>query len=256
MEATWCIPSYRRPDGCASRTLALLRRLGVLDTAMVEVWLSDPAEHDAYAAAMDAAGLYAAIRSGEPTLRANRAAAMHLHRGEPVMFADDDIDDLLVLAGNGASLRPAGPEDAAALLAAGFGECGYHGLRMWGVAPVANHYFLRRTITAGRSFCIGSLYGLVVPDDPAPYVTAHDEKEDYERSLRAAELDGGVVRANWVAPRSTYYQGAGGMVDGRTVEAQEAAVQFIETRWPGATRRNHRRKSPYPEIVINPRRLR
>lgn len=245
------IPSYRRPEGCAERTLSLLGRLGG-HWRTVEVWLSDPAERGAYRAHTPA---WADIRIGAPTLRGNRAAIMQAHPGEDVLFCDDDLDDLVVLTEDGMSTRSAGPSDFVDLLANGFGECEERGLRLWGVSPVANHFFMKWRSTAGRSFCIGSFYGLRVPEDPTPYVTEHCEKEDYERSLRAYEHDGGVVRVAWAAPKTTYYRGGGGMVDDRTVGAQEDAVRYIEQRWPGWTRRNTKRTTGFPEIVINPRRI-
>jgi hypothetical protein len=247
---TYCIPSYRRPQVCAVRTVALLARLGV---TAPEVWLSDPWEAEAYAAVLPAG---ARVRDGEPGLPANRAAAMHAHHGERVVFLDDDIADLLVLAPGGESLRPAEAADLARLTEAGFGACRQWGLRMWGISPVANAFYMGSRVTAGRYFCIGGLYGLDLPPDPGPYVTVHAEKEDYERSLRAAEADGGTVRVSWAAFRSPIYKGQGGLNADRTIAAQEAVVAYLEQRFPGQVTRNTRRASGYPEIKIVPRRLR
>jgi hypothetical protein len=248
----YAVPSYRRPEGCATRTVTRLAQLGVALTA-IEVWLSDPDETAAYQHHLPAE---VRVRPGAPTLRGNRAAIMRGHPNTDVVFCDDDLDDVVLLDAESGKARPARPGAFAAAVAEGFALARAHGLRLWGVAPVPNHYFMKSEPTVGRSFCIGSLYGLRVPAEPSPYVTNHDEKEDYERSLRAWERDGAVVRLNHVAPKTTYYRGGGGMVDGRTVEAQEDAVRFIERRWPGAVRRNTRRKSEYPEIVINPQRRR
>lgn len=244
----FCIPSYRRPQGVLERTLTMLLSAQVTPDR-IEIWLSDPAERRAY---IDAVGREFVIRDGAPGLAANRNAIMAAHRGDDVVFCDDDLDAVSVLAPEGGRLLPGDPL-AIAMNAFRFAK--EEGLRLWGVSPVANHFFLKHNVTAGRSFCIGSFYGLRVPADEGwqAYATNHSEKEDYERSARAYERDGGAIRMNSATVKTTYYKGGGGMVADRTVTAQEQAVAFLLHRFPGAFRLNSKRKSGFPEVVMNAR---
>lgn len=250
---TWCIPTYRRPDALATLTLPLLLARGVAPVD-IEVWLSDPQEADAYRAALAGRGLpVVPLCDGLRTLKANRFAAMQAHRvGAQLVFVDDDVRDVLQLRADG-KLHPA--PDLPEVAARGFRECAHLGVRLWGISPVANAYFMRAGAKAGLLFAVGYLYGLV-NDQGAVAATQLDEKEDYERTLRCWARDGAVVRLADVAARSVVYKGGGGMVDGRTVEAQQLAVHQLETWWPKNVRRNTRRKGPYPEITLHAPRAR
>lgn len=243
---TVCVPSYRRAETLATRTLPLLLDRGVPPEA-VEVWLSDPDEQAAYATACShLPGVK--WRAGAPTLRANRNAAMAGHElGAHLVFMDDDLRDVLELVPETGKLRPLA--DLPAVFDRGFTEAAHLGVRLWGISPVANGFYMRPGERAGLLFAWANLYGLV-NDRGEVSATELDEKEDYERTLRCWAADGAVLRLADVAAKAVEYRGEGGMVDTRTVEAQEAAVQHLLDTWPGLVHRNPRRKSGFPEVVL------
>lgn len=242
------IPSYHRADGIAGRTLAALASAGI-PAASIDIWVADEAERDLYARTVPG-GLYRSLRVGAPGIAAaRRAVTLGYPRGERLLFCDDDLDRILTLDGTGEKPKLADCIDLTALATAAFDYCAAQRVRLWGIAPAANAFFMRDEMKVGLYFTIGSLYGMVNDRGDAT-ATELNEKDDYERSIRCFLADSGVARVSLLTVKSTYYRGGGGMVETRTVEAQESAVQYLERQWPQFVRRNPRRKSPYPEIRL------
>ena len=62
---------------------------------------------------------------------------------------------------------------------------------------------------------------------------------------------GSVVRLNMVATKTTYYTGAGGMVDDRTEEEQNKSALYLCATYPDLIKINPHRKSKYLELRLN-----
>ena len=62
--------------------------------------------------------------------------------GQQLLCMDDDVQELMELAdGYRRSVRPL--QDLQAFVTRAFAECSQKGLRLWGVYPLANYYFMR-----------------------------------------------------------------------------------------------------------------
>lgn len=240
------VPSYQRADLLTRKTLPWLLAGGVpADRVTVFLHSTDP-QIPAYRAALADSGVRV-VATDTRGIRAQRAAILnHYPPGAPLAQADDDVTALAAVRSG--RLTPLA--DVAGWLARMFTETASRDLWVWGVAPVANAFFLREgQVSEGLKFCIGTVWGAFTrPGHPVHAGTA-ETKEDYEASLRAWWYDGGVVRADGVAPRADHYS-PGGCEHLRSPDVEETSVRAIERAFPGLVRRNTKRQGPYPEILL------
>lgn len=243
------IPTYRRPQMVADKTLRLLTDRGV-PPRCITLFVADEAEAAAYRARVPPS-LYGDLVVSAPGLGPSRNfIASYYPAGAHVLSADDDVDDLVELQGK--QLVPVADVDE--LIASGFSACCSLGLRLWGVYPVANAFFMRPRSTTDLRFIPGPFFGTVAtPDNPA---LAHNtlcmggEKDDYERTLRYFEVDGGVLRLGHVAIKTRWYRNPGGLGDTRTRATEESAVAALRQRWPAWVHLATRRGGDYPEVRL------
>lgn len=238
------IISHRRPVRCALTVAMMLERAVPADAITVHV--SDPADIPAYQEAMP----LTRIIPGAPTLPGNRnAVTAHHPEGTPVVCADDDIDGVVRLGEDGKLTQV---PDLAALFSEGFETARDFGATLWGLAPSANAFYMKRRVGTGLKFVIGNIHGLL--NRRAERLTCH-VKDDYERSLLRYTTDGTVVRLDWVAAQHKYNGNTGGLAayGGRTTHTAQADVDSLTHRWPDLVHINPRRKSPYPEILLRAR---
>ena len=243
------IPSYNRPTDIQKKTLAYLLRSGwpaenilVLVADTEQAFLYNGAfKDDPWLSQID-------IQITKKGLEASRTEARRscLPPGEHVVWMDDDIEDILQLDETGVGLThaplPLVAQDGFAALIHS------NGLKMWGVAPSANAFYMDLRSRQGLYFCIGCFYGEIIDPDPRLDVVFGDSKGDYERTLRHNDVFGGVIRLDWYAPKTRYRQNAGGVVaDAAKVEEN---VRRLEQHWPQHVRRNEKRKSGVAEILL------
>lgn len=241
------IPSYHRAEMLGRKSLPLLLGRGV-GAEQVTVFVADEAEAEAYAGALEP-GSYGSIVVAAPGLGpARNVIAEHYPAGTAVLSMDDDVDDLVELAGD----RLVPVADVAALVREAFATCRQLGLRLWGVYPVPNAFFMRPRSTTDLRLVAGPFWGaLASPGEPdVTHITLcpGGEKEDHERTLRYFEADGGVLRLGHVAVKTRWYKNPGGLQDTRTRASEDAAVAALLGRWPHLLRVNPGRKSGFPEL--------
>jgi hypothetical protein len=85
------------------------------------------------------------------------------------------------------------------LVSKGFALCKEHKLHLWGINSTDNPYFMRQTQTTDVKFLVGHFWGVINQKD---VLVTMDYKEDYERTLKYIDKDGGVVRFNNVAAKT------------------------------------------------------
>jgi hypothetical protein len=237
---TWriAIPSYKRPTQLRDATLALLRKHHI-PAERIDVFVADAAEEAVYTATLDPA-TYSSLIVAVPGMGAVRNFMTDYYsEGQHILFIDDDITDFLTLTD--------APFTLSALIDHGFAECVERGLRLWGIYPVANRYFMSGGMTDGLTYIVGCFYGCI--NNRSIHVTL-DDKEDYERTLLYYLADGGVLRYRWVAPLTRYYKNPGGMATTRTMERILESAQILATRYPGLCRLNLTKKSGLPEVRL------
>jgi hypothetical protein len=111
---------------------------------------------------------------------------------------------------------------------------------------------MRHTITTDFKFCIGSFFGMINPGvdlhNPAP----SGAKEDYYRTIMFWNADRKIIRINYIAHKTKYAGGVGGLQTGIDVRLknERKAVEELLHNYPELVRMNTKRKSPFPEILL------
>lgn len=140
--------------------------------------------------------------------------------GQNLLFMDDDISSFVALH----------EYDFDTIVREAFMEAAEKGLRLWGVYPVANKYFMTETVSFDLKYIVGCCYGLRNKHPEHEYF--YDDKEDYYRSCIYYKQDGGVMRLNWIAPNTKYYTEPGGMQERRTKESNALATTLMVRLFP------------------------
>lgn len=236
------IPSYRRAETLAAKTLPELRRLGVRN-GDVTIFLSDEAELPAY---REAVGPGPALVVGAAGVGPNRNVIHHYWpEGTEVVSIDDDVRQVLIKR-NDKLTQPIEDYEWREALADAF-SASAGGL--WGVHPVPNPYFQRFKISRELRYIAAGLYGFTTRRDPALDVTLED-KEDFERSIKWYLADGYVTRLNWISLKTAGYHGAGGMQVTRTPERVDASARELAARYPLLAHLNLTKRSGWAEVRL------
>lgn len=240
------VASHRRASTLASKTLALLGRYGLLDRVTVFVL---PFERSSY----ETIGGVRIADGGVGMDGQMNAIRAHYPDGHRVVQIDDDVREVVRWV-DSKKVEPV--PDIGAFFEGAFAMADRSGVRMWGLSPSANPFYMGATTRAGLYFCDGTCHGFA--NDRSDYfATTVPVKTDYERTLLAWSRDGAVVRFDRYAVQSSIYKEPGGLQSSgtRSAEAEERAVASLESRWPGLVARNPARKSGHLEIKLKPRKL-
>lgn len=242
------IPSYKRQETLQAKTLTLLHKYKI-PASKIYIFVADKDQEETYRNTLERSS-YAKIVVGIKGLAPVRNfIAGYFPVGKLIVFCDDDLNGFLEFD----ETKPRHEKPLHSLdtvIRRGFSECKKHGCRLWGVYPTPNGFFMKDSVSTDLKFCVGSFFGLINPGPKALSIPI-SEKEDYYRTLRMYELDGCVVRLNFVAPKTAYYKEPGGMqTDPERKQKQETAVQFLLKTFPDWVKRNPTRKSGFPEIRI------
>lgn len=237
---TWriAIPSYKRPVQLRDATLALLQKHGI-PAERIDVFVADAAEEWEYATTLTN-GTYGRLIIAVPGMGAVRNFMTDYYEdGQPILFIDDDITDFLTLTDASLNLS--------VFIDQGFTECVERGLRLWGIYPVANRYFMRGGMTDGLTYIVGCFYGCI--NNRSIHVSL-DDKEDFERTMLYFLADGGVLRYRWIAPLTRYYKNPGGMATTRTKQRILDSAQQLADEYPDLCRLNLKKKSGHAEVRL------
>ena len=242
------IPSYKRTEGLKEKTLAVLQHYKI-PPSKIYIFVADKEEEKNYRNALEP-GTYNKVVVGIKGLaQVRNFIADYFPIGKKIVFCDDDIKGFLEYDES----KPRHEKPLVSLeklIQRGFSECANHGCRFWGVYPSANGFFMKNTVSTDLKFCVGSFFGILNPGTKQ-LTLPMSEKEDYYRTLRMYQLDGCVIRLNFVAPKTAYYKEPGGMqTDPERLKKQEVAVDFLVKEFPDWVKRNPARKSGFPEIRI------
>lgn len=242
------IPSYKRQETLQEKTLQMLEHYKI-PASKIFLFVADKDEETNYRNAIDAKRYNKIVVGIKGLAPVRNFIAGYFPIGKKIVFCDDDIKSFLEFdASKPRKEKPLGSLDT--IIKRGFQECAKAGCRLWGVYPTPNGFFMKDSVSTDLKFCVGSFFGLINPGNKALNIPV-SEKEDYYRTLRMYQLDGCVVRLNFVAPKTAYYKEAGGMqTDPDRKKKQEDAVQFLEKTFPDWVKRNPARKSGFPEIRI------
>jgi hypothetical protein len=245
------VPSFRRPETLARKTLRLLDRAGLLGVTTVFV---EASERDAYAEVASRWGV--ALGVGAPGMDGQMNAIRAAYpQGQPILQIDDDVDQLVVRR----SPRVVVPlDDVAGFVGRAFDAMRNRRCSLWGLSPTANPFYMSNAIKVGLYFCDGTVHGFLNDRSPE-FATTVPVKTDYERCLLAYARDGAVCRFDGVAFESRIYREPGGLQASgtRSLAAERAAVASLRRRWPDLVDVNAKRsRGEHLEIRLKTRRPR
>lgn len=219
------ICSYRRADKIFNNTISSLIRAGV-KLEDVTVFISDPKEHDAYAAGT---GGMVKIVDSVPTLSGNRTFAMRCYApGTQIVFVDDDIKAFERLSADGKKLVET---NFYTFAKKGFDWCEKEGKTIWGIYAARNAFFMKDRVTEGLFLPVGSCYGIINTGQKSHFITS-DEKEDYRRGFQTFQEEGGLIRLENITVNTAYYRESGGMQERRTDKIIERAAKQLAEDYP------------------------
>lgn len=228
------IPSYHRSDRIGRLTLHVLAQGGV-DMRRVDVWVASEEEGTLYRPIVEAHGANVVVHGLGPGLgRTRNAIADAYPAGTRLLELDDDIR-MLCQAVDKKTMVPT--EHVHEWIEQGFDIA--DGL-LWCVYPAANPFYMHPSGVrrGGLWYAEGAWFGYTVPDGDREWTHVHtDHAEDFERSIRFFQHDGGIARLDMLAVRTAFWTEPGGMQDTRTTDNIEAGISHILRTYPGWARR-------------------
>jgi hypothetical protein len=227
MRADWeiAIPSYRRAETLARKTLAYLKTTDV-PLARATVFVASDQERQDYEAVL---GGEVRIVVGALGMRgARNFIQQHYADGARVFCLDDDVSGLFERI-DPKTLQPL--TRLRNFVDTGFSLAERSRVRLWGVYPVCNPFFMKPKTTLDLRYIVGCCWG-VTNDRSAQLAVTLDDKEDFERTLKFYLADGGVLRFGHVAPRTAYYREPGGMQVERTIRRVQESAAALASRYP------------------------
>lgn len=167
----------------------------------------------------------------------------HYGMGERVLMLDDDVINVKKLVGEKV-MKPVSGRELQSFVEMAFFQCDRVGCHLWGVYPIANHFFMSSTISS-NNFIIGTFSGIIVTE-----LRMDEElglKEDYDFTIQHIFRDRKVLRYNSLAVHAKHYQNKGGCVDYRTAEMEQKAIAVLKAKYPSFVVDNPRREN---EILL------
>lgn len=254
MDYQVAIPSYQRADRLSRSALPLLLERGVpADAITVFLHDNDPQYREYVSTVGVGMGVRIQVTDARGITDQRTRILNHYPQGTNLLSVDDDVTNIR-RALDRKTLEPV--DDLDALFRHMFATTRARGLYVWGLSPVPNAYFMKPgEINEGLKFLIFTVWGCIVRHNHPVHQFTVPYKDEHELSLRAWWYDGATVRHDGVAANANYYTAPGGcQAAGRDLAQVETSVESLLHQWPGLVRRNLKRKSDWPEIVLATRR--
>jgi hypothetical protein len=245
------IPSYKRAETLRDKTLTVLKEYGI-EPSRIHVFVANKDEKDEYEKVLEK-GTYGKLLVGVPKLGPQRNYMSDYYPvGKPILHMDDDISAFIEY--DTKAKRNEKPlVNLKQVIQKGFSEAAKHGLRLWGIYPTPNGYFMDDKVDTDLRYIIGCFYGMFNPGtkgEKGIKLELEGDKEDYERSIRFYIADGGVIRLRTVAPKTAYYTEKGGLQEYRTKKTILDGAQWIVKHFPDYATLNLTKKSGHPELRL------
>lgn len=250
------IPSYKRAETLRDKTLKILKEYHI-DLKKVHVFVANKEEEEIYKKTLEP-GTYGKIIVGVPKIGPQRNFIKdYFPVGKAFVSMDDDITGFIEYDEK-AKRHEKKLGNLEAVIQRGFAECKKHGLRLWGIYPTANGYFMSDKVDTDLRYIIACFCGMFNPGTKGPKgikLELEGDKEDYEHSIRFYIADGGVIRLRFVAPKTAYYTEKGGLQEFRTKKTIMDGAKWIVKHFPDYATLNLTKKSGKPEIRLRDKTL-
>ena len=233
------IPSYQRAGILNSKTLQTLQRYQI-DKKHITIFVANAEEEQSYLKICDK-NLYDKIVIGQKGIMAIRNFITNYYpEGAYVISIDDDIDGYDKATSAPKSTYTPIASFKEELIDAGRKLMEDNKYHIWGIYPYRNAGYATKMneISLNLKFLIGHTFGFI----NKKIYTHINYKEDYERSIEYALLDGGVVRFNHISAKTKF--GIAGGVNKTAKERNEVyhkETDYLIQKYPLLVRRNRQR---------------
>lgn len=220
------IPTYHRSDVLERKTLTTLINGGI-NPSNIYIFVANEKEKKIYESVIKSS-MYNSIIIGKLGIANQRIFIKHYFKeGSYVVSIDDDVEGLFKLTGDHLTKITR----VASFFEEALKELHKEKKYMWGIYPVRNPFYMKKTRSKGLSFIIGALHGYIVRHDKALEPSTKSEgKEDYEQSILYYLKDGGVLRFNDITIK-TKFLAKGGLEQDR-FERNKKSANYLKHKYP------------------------
>jgi len=230
------IPSYKRQDVLAKKTLKTLKDGGV-PKSKIFIFMANEEERANYEKEIPK-DLYNKLVVGVKGITNQRKFIVkYFPENQYVVSIDDDVERIEKKTGEQTLGKVTNIDK---FFKDGYADLKKQGLYIWGIYPVRNPFFMKSKTTTDLKFIIGVLRGFInrKSKDLEPSPSA-EGKEDYEQSILYFKKDGGVLRYNGVTTK-TKFNSAGGLGKDR-FEMNKKAAEYLQKAYPDLVTIFHRK---------------
>ena len=247
------IPTYNRADVVANKSLQTLKN-GNVSKNKIYLFVANKEEEKKYRDKVPK-DLYHKIVVGKLGITNQRKfISKYFPVGKYIVSMDDDVEELLKMK-NEKSFEKI--RDLNKFFIEAYHLLKKEGLYIWGIYPVRNPFFMKKKVSTDLKFIIGVLYGYINRKlkelEPS---NQSETKEDYEQSILYYKKDGGVLRFNYITPK-TKFNAEGGLGTDR-FERNKNAANYLKKQYPDIISIFHRKNgmtevkfARHPRIVKN-----
>ena len=236
------IPSYKRAKMLSQKTLSFLAEYGI-DPSLIDVFVANEEERAIYVETLPT-NLYGTIVVGHAGIARQRKFIQDYYPlNQKVFGIDDDIRGIVTLRQN---------FNLTEFLEEMFALCEREKVNMWGVYPAGSMLYLKDEIRKGMFYIVACFYGYINKKDMI-YPSELDTKEDWWATLERCRIDGAVIRATFLAPKTTYWLKNGGLSETRTLEKERLHAVAVCAMFPQFTEGMYIRRNGHPDV--KPKRL-
>ena len=221
------IPSYNRADVIASKTLNTLKE-GKISKSRIYIFVANKKEEQIYEEHVPK-NLYNKIIIGKKGIAQQRIfISKYFPENQYIISMDDDVEELEMMKSPEKLVKI---NDLDKFFKDGYKALKKEKLYLWGIYPVRNPFFMKKTITTHLRFIIGVTFGYINRHNKNLYPSIKSEtKEDYEQSILFYKMDGGVIRFNYITPK-TKFNAEGGLGKDRA-ERNKSAAEYLKKTYP------------------------
>jgi len=230
------IPSYKRQDVLAKKTLKTLKDGGV-PKSKIFIFMANEEERANYEKEIPK-DLYNKLVVGVKGITNQRKFIVkYFPENQYVVSIDDDVERIEKKTGEQTLGKVTNIDK---FFKDGYADLKKQGLYIWGIYPVRNPFFMKSKTTTDLKFIIGVLRGFInrKSKDLEPSPSA-EGKEDYEQSILYFKKDGGVLRYNGVTTK-TKFNSAGGLGKDR-FEMNKKSAEYLQKAYPDLVTIFHRK---------------
>jgi hypothetical protein len=229
------IPSYKRHNLLVAQTIPTLKKLKA-DLNRVTVFVANKDEKLIYETTLEAVGLKVKVVVGVPGIGPQRQFInKHYPEGTRIFSMDDDVVGIYEKVGEKHQETELSLDE---IVKTGYDACEKTGARIWGINAVLNGFFMKDTVTAGLRYVCGIFHGGYAQDPclTDPERSLISSGEDFENTLRSFVMYGKVIRIDWLAPKTKYFNQGGiqesiGGKEARRLD-HASALEEIAARYP------------------------